>query len=217
MPRPWNTIPIRDCCEPLQPIPTGIHRWDPHPYKALGAPYPKAKCPFQLRQSVLLRLVRAQATLQQLQPSLGLLIFDAWRPLAVQKFMVELSLNTPGAKRDEVEALWAPPSDDPQCAPPHSTGSAVDLCLCDAAGSPLEMGGEIDALGSIAEPDHFAEAAQGSPEALWHQRRELLATAMGRGGFSRHPAEWWHFSWGDQLWAWSCGVAVARYGRLPED
>jgi zinc D-Ala-D-Ala dipeptidase len=25
---------------------------------------------------------------------------------------------------------------------------------------------------------------------------------MNDAGFIRHPAEWWHFSLGDQLWAW---------------
>ncbi|MFM7652374.1 MAG: D-alanyl-D-alanine dipeptidase, partial [Vulcanococcus sp.] len=32
-------------------------------------------------------------------------------------------------------------------------------------------------------------------------------------GFEQHPNEWWHFSYGDQLWAWRAGQDVACYGR----
>ena len=38
----------------------------------------------------------------------------------------------------------------------------------------------------------------------------------------RHPKEWWHFSYGDQLWAWLYqqanpdDLAIARYGRVEE-
>jgi len=66
----------------------------------------------------------------------------------------------------------------------------------------------------VAQPDHFATADPDSPEGLWHQRRGWLASAMARAGFVRHPGEWWHFSWGDQLWAWQAGVPQARYGRV---
>jgi D-alanyl-D-alanine dipeptidase len=32
----------------------------------------------------------------------------------------------------------------------------------------------------------------------------------------RHPNEWWHFSHGDQLWAWRSGRAAALYGRTSD-
>ena len=94
---------------------------------------------------------------------------------------------------------------------------SVDLTLASAAGAPLAMGGEIDAIGSISEPDHYAEKAAADPDgeaALWHQRRQRLAAVMQEAGFARHPNEWWHFSQGDQLWAWSRGEPCARYGRV---
>jgi D-alanyl-D-alanine dipeptidase len=43
---------------------------------------------------------------------------------------------------------------------------------------------------------------------------------MTAAGFRRHPQEWWHFSLGDQLWAWLIdqetgeGAALAHYGRV---
>jgi len=230
VPRPWNAIPIHDNGEPLIDLPPSLHRLQPHPYEALGAPYGAGGSPFRLRRSVVERLLIAQADLQRREPSCRLAIFDGWRPVAVQAFMVNHAIgsecaargveaNAPSARRQaiqrEVERFWAPPNQDPSTPPPHSTGAAVDLTLATAGGSPLAMGGEIDAIAPVSEPDHYAIAAldTGSPAAIWHRRRVLLRGAMAAAGFCQHPNEWWHFSHGDQLWAWRSGQATARYGR----
>jgi D-alanyl-D-alanine dipeptidase len=76
------------------------------------------------------------------------------------------------------------------------------------------MGGEIDAIGAISLPDHYAGASPGSEAADWHARRCLLATVMGAAGLAQHPNEWWHFSHGDQLWAWRCRKPQALYGAV---
>ena len=224
--RPWSPIPIEECGEPLQDLPREFLRLEPHPYMALGAPYGASGNPFQLRQGVVQRLLKAQQRLSDHDPSLRLSIFDAWRPIAVQAFMVEHSIAdlcrergvelTSGDAFDRVVAdvgrFWAAPSRDPATPPPHSTGAAVDLTLSSREGIPLEMGGEIDAIGAISEPEHYA--GQEDPDArCWHQRRQLLADVMDASGFAQHPNEWWHYSFGDQLWAWRKGAAVAVYAE----
>lgn len=95
----------------------------------------------------------------------------------------------------------------------------MDLTLAEANGEDLAMGGAIDALGPVSEPEYYATAAAADPaglEAQWHRRRRLLASCLEEAGFAQHPNEWWHFSYGDQLWAWRQGVAEACYGRAPE-
>jgi D-alanyl-D-alanine dipeptidase len=37
---------------------------------------------------------------------------------------------------------------------------------------------------------------------------------MTAAGFDRHGNEWWHFSLGDQMWAWARGEAEAIYGGV---
>ena len=257
--RPWSSIPIRDCAEPLCELPPQLWRLQPHPYVQLGAPYGPQGSPFRLRSGVIERLLLAQAHLQRQAAHWRLAIFDGWRPLAVQRFMVEHTIAELCAARQldrhppaaasacaaastdaaalehsadfehsaaieqviaDVGRFWASPSDDPATPPPHSTGAAVDLGLADAAGRPLAMGSPIDAIGAVSEPNHFAEVAatcSDSAERLqaleWHRRRQLLASAMQAAGFEQHPNEWWHFSWGDQMWAWRSGSAQAHYGR----
>ncbi len=231
MVRPWSPIPIDDGGEPLMALPDELMRLEPHPYQALGAPYGEAGCPFRLRRGVVEKLLDAQQRLRQREPLWGLAIFDAWRPVAVQAFMVRhawlgecasrgVDPDRPGPEREaiaaEVDRFWAPASADPATPPPHSTGAAVDLTLAGADGSPLAMGGEIDAIGPVSEPGHYAAAEAGSgwpgEAGEWHRRRSLLRQVMESAGFAQHPNEWWHFSHGDQLWAWRLGKDVARYG-----
>jgi D-alanyl-D-alanine dipeptidase len=100
--------------------------------------------------------------------------------------------------------------------PPHSTGAAVDITLVDAKGQTIDMGSAIDELSLRSHPDHYAN----SPELPYHYYRQLLHDVMHSAGFRRHLGEWWHFSLGDQMWAWLCRqenpshTVAARYGRV---
>ena len=230
--RPWSSIPIHESNEDLRSLPHEFLRLEPHPYASAGAPYGADADPFRLRSGVLERLRRAQNLLIQREPLLRLAIFDAWRPIAVQAFMVEYTIETlcleRGINREdpsqrsaveevftEVGRFWAPPSRDPAMPPPHSTGAAVDLTLANGAnGRPLNMGGAIDEIGAVSEPDHFATASV-SEQQIFHQRRCLLRNVMEASGFEQHPNEWWHYSHGDQLWAWRSGASIAIYAEAP--
>ena len=238
MRRPWSDVAIKDCGEPLESLRGTFLCLEPHPYAELGAPYGDQGDPFRVRSSLLTRLVQAQNHLtQHPDPEIGpiqLLVFDAWRPVSVQAFMVEHAVTEECERRGlhptlphwamaledvqrDVGRFWAPPSDDRSMPPPHSTGGAIDLTLADLRGAPLNMGGAIDAIGPESLPDHHASAARANPngpEALWHQRRSTLHAAMHQAGLVRHPNEWWHYSHGDQLWAWTVKASMAIYGRV---
>jgi D-alanyl-D-alanine dipeptidase len=226
-------VPIRDCGEPLRELPTQLLRLEPHPYVSLGAPYGAGASPFRLRAGVIERLLRADRALRDDPQPCRLAVFDAWRPVAVQGFMVAQATAEECRRRGfepedapesllaevrrDVARFWAEPSLDPATPPPHSTGAAVDLTLADMEGRPLAMGGAIDAIGAVSEPAHYAAVALADSSceaALWHYRRERLGATMAAAGFARHPNEWWHFSHGDQLWAWLQGEPQAHYGRL---
>ena len=226
--RPWRAIAITDCGEPLVPLPEDLPRVTPHPYACLGAPYPVGRGPWRLRLAVVVRLLRARSILQATHPRWDLQIFDGWRPIAVQAFMVghsfqtELARASPSQQADpawrrhaaqQVQHLWAIPSRDPRTPPPHSTGAAVDLTLLDHSGEPVAMGSAIDALGPESHPDYFATDPQQSTA---HHNRLRLRQAMVAAGFAMHPWEWWHFSHGDQLWAWQTGQVEAHYGAVAD-
>ena len=232
--KPYHAIPIEDCGEPLVPIPSEAFAMvAPHPYQQLGAPYGHHS-PYQLRAGVLSALQEAQGWLQQQQPQWRIQIFDAYRPIAVQQFMVNHALEEQRQQRyphqanltedqhrelmAEVIQFWAIPSHDPRTPPPHSTGAAIDISLVDAEGHPVPMGSPIDEISERSWPNYFANNTD--PQAQrFHRHRQILNQAMTTAGFCRHPQEWWHFSLGDQLWVWLQKEAhpeqpiIARYGR----
>ncbi|MBD3880530.1 D-alanyl-D-alanine dipeptidase [Phormidium tenue FACHB-886] len=234
--KPYQQVPIAECGEPLLPIPLAEFAIvDPHPYVKLAAPY-DGKSPYYLRRGVLERLLNAQNVLQRSHPGWRIQIFDAYRPRAVQQYMVDYTFaetvkaqgKTPellsAAERQDilgqVYQFWAVPSDNPATPPPHSTGAAVDVTIVDVTGQAVEMGSPIDEMSPRSYPDHFA-SAEGSAEHLtFHRNRQILKQAMLAAGFRQAPEEWWHFSWGDQFWAWlahqddSSQPQVAHYGAI---
>lgn len=232
--KPYQRIAIQECGEPLVPIPLDVFTTvQPHPYVCLGAPYGD-RSPYWLRESVLAALYQAQTHLQQQHAHWSIQIFDAYRPVAVQQFMVDYSFSTLARQRQqqpelltpterrtllaEVYGFWAPPSLDIATPPPHSTGAAIDITLVNDQGQGVDMGSPIDEMSSRSHPDHFAPTGQ-HHNAIIHHHRTLLRTTLISAGFSQHPHEWWHFSLGDQLWAWQTQtqtgqVLTARYGRV---
>ncbi len=227
--KPYQQIPIQECFEPLVPVPLQLFAIvSPHPYQQLGAPYGE-KSPFSLRQGVLDSLIQAQNELQNLSPGWRIQIFDAYRPVAVQQFMVDYSFQELARSlglsasdltetqrqsiSEQVYQFWAPPSLDPATPPPHSTGAAVDVTLVNAAGQPVDMGSPIDEISPRSYPDYFARSTD-PVEVQYRESRQLLRTAMLSAGFAQHQNEWWHFCKGDQMWAWLTQQKTARYGRV---
>jgi len=233
--RPYHQVPIVECGEPLVEIPLKLFAVEsPHPYKKLGAPYGEHS-PYFLRRCVVDSLIEAQNYLHLLRPNWLIQIFDAYRPVAVQQFMVnytfaqalsmqgltesELSQTQCQAIWQEVYKIWAEPSLDEKTPPPHSTGAAVDLTLVDDTGKTVNMGSEIDELSERSHPNYFAHHFDPNAQ-QYHSNRQLLCTIMENSGFKRHPGEWWHFSVGDQMWAWLNNQAkpddpvIARYGLI---
>ena len=224
----WNKIPIKDNGDKLIVIPSCLKFLDPHPYYHLGAPYKDKTSIWKLREEVVNRLVKVNDYLIS-KSSFNLLIYDSWRPLEVQEFMFKRAFLLECEKSDidisfenmksypsilkKVEKFWAYPSYDTMCPPPHSTGGALDVCLSDKDGNLVEMGSMVDQMDETSNPFFYANI-KNEEAIIWNSRRNLLREIMTKFGFAQHPNEWWHFSYGDQLWAWKNKKANALYGKI---
>jgi len=180
-----------------------------------------------VRRSVAKRLLEINARLEPM--SVELWLFDAWRPQAIQRFFYSawfpewLKQRNPDlsgqALTDEVEKYWAAPTAGRNSPSPHSTGAAVDLTLVfKDTRQPLFMGGIFDDLTSAAWTDgceHNKPTSMSEEEA--RANRRLLYWAMTEAGFANNPTEWWHYSWGDQLWARLMGNPAAHFGACIPD
>lgn len=137
--------------------------------------YPVAKC--YLRRKVALKLAKVQLELEKL--SLGLKIFDGYRPFSVTKKFWELAQDSKYTA-------------DPEEGSKHNRGAAVDVTLIDFDGHELEMPSVIDDMSKRAHRDYDKLPQQVIAN------RQLLEDVMMNGGFMPLQTEWWHFD--DSEW-----------------
>lgn len=131
-----------------------------------------------LRREAAAALGRVQRRLRE--RGLGLVVWDAYRPVRATAAMVEWAERT-----DQVHLL-----DDGYIArrSRHNLGVAIDLTAADlATGRPLDMGTPFDTFGGEA---HTANA---TGEVA--RNRAILVEAMEAEGFENYDQEWWHFSY----------------------
>ncbi|SBV97132.1 M15 family metallopeptidase [uncultured Dysgonomonas sp.] len=131
------------------------------------------------------KLVKAQKYLKALHPGLSLLVYDAVRPLSVQKKMYKVVQNT----------KYAAYVANPTRTGLHNYGMAVDLTICDKNGKPLDMGTPFDFFGRAAGINKETELIeQGVLTRQQVENRKLLRKVMTQAGFLTIRGEWWHFN-----------------------
>lgn len=90
----------------------------------------------------------------------------------------------------------------------HQSGASVDISLIDDAGREYDMGGMVRGFDETADFD----CPNISPEG--RKNREILRDALSKSGLVNYPSEWWHYSFGDRLWARLTGSKLAIFGKL---
>ncbi len=162
------------------------------------------------RRGVLSRLFKL---LEALPQEYGLLIYDVYRPRAVQATLFEwmrgeIRKTQPHLSDDEnyieTKKYASEPSivGSPICAP-HLSGGAIDLTLYDmVTRTECDMGTVFDDCTERAHRDYFLKNPPVSAaDQLVHARRKLLRGLMESVGFVSYEYEWWHFDLGDRIWA----------------
>ncbi len=161
---------------------------------------------------------------------LRLFLHDAYRPLAVQQYFhdewmpARVKKANPHFSQEQVmaetEKYWAAPSESEYSPSPHASGGAIDLTLvfhdggdrfCDA---PF-MGSVFDDFCDLSHTDYFEQNApryNSTSDEEARANRRILYWTMLEHGFANHPNEWWHYSWGDQMWARLQGKEKGVYG-----
>lgn len=131
------------------------------------------------------KLIKAQDLLKEIHPGYSLLIYDAARPLSVQRKMYDVVRNT------SYQAYVA----NPERVGMHNYGMAVDITVADADGVALDMGTPFDFFGRAAginQEDQLMSEGVLSREQV--DNRRLLRKVMTEAGFITIRGEWWHFN-----------------------
>lgn len=131
-----------------------------------------------LRKEAATALARVQRRLRR--HHLGLLIYDAYRPVRATEAMVAWAERV-GRKAELVDGGYIASRSR------HNLGTTVDLTLIDLrTGRPLEMGTPFD---TFSEAAHTANAT-----GVAARNRKKLVEAMTAEGFQNYDQEWWHFT-----------------------
>ncbi len=142
------------------------------------------------------RVVQAQKLLKRLHPQYTLLVYDAARPISVQRRMRKAVEGTGN------EAYVA----DGTRGGRHNYGVAVDLTIADADGRPIDMGTEFDHFGRAAwvgqsntvTYEGYAAFVDGLVrDGVITQKagenRKMLLEIMYKAGLRPYVKEWWHY------------------------
>ncbi len=139
-----------------------------------------------LQDECIEKLVIAYNILQEELPGYTFIIYDAARPLSVQRIMWD-SLYVHESRKHWYVA-------HPDKGSIHNYGMAVDITIACPEGKPLDMGTEFDYFGELAFPrftQKFLEEGKLTQEQA--DNRILLINIMERAGFTVARTEWWHF------------------------
>lgn len=160
-------------------------------------------------------LKRLKDAAENLGDSYRLIIRAGHRPIAVQRRILkecadDYRNDRPAVSEDEALAHARTFVSDPDITlPPHVCGAAVDIEVIDNATSTL-----LD-FGSTMNDDNEKSFLY-YPDLTEEQKKNrlMLTTAMLEAGLASCKPEWWHFSYGDQVWAWFYGEESSLYNPI---
>lgn len=153
---------------------------------------------FRVREMVANKLNDASANLPK---GLRLVLIEGYRSLAAQENMWDmefsrLSKQYPKLPVLEIERRVGLVIARPNALANHNCGGAVDVTLEDEAGNQLDMGTVPQSVDAELSK-MFCQTL--NKEQL--DNRKILRTAMKTAGFVYYPGEWWHYCYGDRMWA----------------
>lgn len=167
-----------------------------------------------LRKSALALLYKAA---DSLPIGYKLLVVTAYRPLWMQRELYRRRMNQLAVRhpfkmifqnqewKSMVNRYTSPPGGSS-----HQYGGAVDVTVIDDQGKRLDMGTTLTDYG---EKVHTGTLLINEEQ---RNNRRLLYQAMTKVGFVNYPLEWWHYSYGDRIWAAYSERHECFYGPIEE-
>ena len=184
---------------------------DLHKYKGLFFAQRLQHSPVLIRKGVAEKLHVATTCLPG---NVHIKILSAYRSFEEQKRLYSARYNWvkrqyPGLQPADWErmtkAVYAKPNAN---GGGHQTGGAIDLTLCDDMGKDFALGSGYLEMGPFTPTNALGI----TPEAK--ENRHILTTVLQAQDFQNYPNEWWHFCYGDKMWATYKRRRCAIYGVI---
>lgn len=203
-----RAIPIRENGDPL------VNFAEVYPELKLASARFDYRRETYLRSEVARRV--AQADRFAAQRGFRILIHEGWRAPFIQKRMYayacQKARETFPDKSDLAIRRFANRFTAPmnkRVPPPHTTGGAVDVTLTDLELRPVDVCSPFPSESYESFPTEVKGLSRKAQE-----NRRLLVEAMSSSLLTNYPSEYWHWSFGDQGWAYRGGHPNAFYDSV---
>lgn len=154
-----------------------------------------------------------------LPSNVNLVLIEGYRTLKNQenswnKLFEKIKSENPKLNNEQIEDKVKLVIARPSPLAKHHCGGAVDVTLCFSSGELLDMGTDY-----LSEPASIEIQNKYPMECLnlsdiQNENRKILRDAMVRVGFVWYPGEWWHYCYGDRMWAVYTGREKCFYGPV---
>jgi len=171
---------------------------------------------FLIRKTVWEKLKEVSYTLPE---GTNLSIIEGWRSVENQQASWDRSFNAlkvenPSWTDQEIEDKVKLVVARPHPLANHHCGGAVDLTLVYEDGNLIDMGSPYPNIGyGIEVRSKFPMFALNINEEQKNNRK-ILRDAMVAAGFVWYPGEWWHYCYGDRMWAVYTNKKECFYGPV---
>ena len=171
---------------------------------------------FFVRSSVKEKLVRVSNNLPK---GINLVLIEGYRSTASQQYewdrvYKELSNLHPDLSAEEINKKVGLLVAKPLPLANHHCGGAIDVTLCNTDGTLLDIGTNyISDIKSVEEKQYIPMFAVGLTTEQ-QLNRTLLRESMEKEGFIWYPGEWWHYCYGDRMWAVYTNKKECFYGSI---
>lgn len=141
-------------------------------------------------------------------------LFDAYRSINKQKdvwnnALKETKKENPNLNEEEIIRITTLKVANPTNGiGGHQTGGAIDITLLDKNGKELDMGSNY--LEHIPQTKTYCKDLTD----IQRKNRNYLLEKMKKLDFVNFPTEWWHYCYGDKMWAAYKNKKKCIYGYL---
>jgi D-alanyl-D-alanine dipeptidase len=169
---------------------------------------------FRVRQMVANKLHDASMCLPK---GLKLVLIEGYRSLIAQRNVWEMEYERlikvyPKLPTEEIERRVGLVIARPNPLANHNCGGAVDVTFEDENGNQLDMGTPPQSVDA-----ELSKMFSHSITSEQSDNRKILRTAMKTAGFVYYPGEWWHYCYGDRMWAVYTKRTECFYGPVTND